>query len=133
MKKKILLRYSAGKATEPVLASIIKETGVLVNILYADFDTKGGVILISIDAPEQNVQRVLSALSNRGVDFEEVKRAVSVDQDACVDCGACVSLCPTGALKLDKGFSLKFDEDKCVLCEICVPACPMRAIKLREL
>jgi len=131
--KKILLRYSAGKAAEPVLASVIKETGVLVNLLYADFDTKGGVILISIDAPETDVERVFEAFSKRGVEFEEIKRAVSVDQDVCVDCGACVSLCPTGALTLSKDFSLKFDEDKCVMCEICVPACPMRAIKVREL
>ena len=133
MTEKILIKYSAQKAAEPILASVIKETGVLVNILYADMDVKGGEIMISVDAPEADVRRVLEALSKHGVEFEVVRRAVSIDRDLCVDCGACISLCPTKALTFDENHSLKFNEEKCVLCEACIPACPVRAIKLREL
>lgn len=131
MTRRILLQYSAEKAAEPVLASVIKETGVLVNILYADMDTKGGEILISVK--DSDAERIFSALSKRGIEFQEIKDAIRVDWDSCVHCGACVSLCPTKALYLKEDASLGLDEQKCVLCEICVPACPVRALKIPRL
>ncbi|MCK4405928.1 MAG: hypothetical protein KAV43_05430, partial [Hadesarchaea archaeon] len=47
MTKKVLLKYSAEKAGEPILASIIKETGTLLNILHAKFSAEGGEILLA--------------------------------------------------------------------------------------
>ena len=55
MTRKVLLRYSTQKATEPILASVIKKTEILPNILYAELSTKGGEILLSIDAPDKEV------------------------------------------------------------------------------
>jgi ferredoxin len=132
VKKKVLLKYSPSKATEPILASVIKQTGVLVNILYADFSARGGEILIAIDAPEADVARVVKLLIERGVEAEEIKRAIELDKESCFHCGACISLCPTGALRLAEDYSLEFDEDKCVYCEVCIPACPVRALKVRK-
>ena len=132
MKKKILLRYSPAKATEPILASVVKRTGVLVNILYADFSAKGGEILIAVDAPEADVTKVVDLLAKEGVEIEEVKRVIELDKESCFHCGACISLCPTGALKLAKDYSLELDEDKCVYCELCIPACPPRALKVKK-
>jgi len=132
MKKKVLLKYSPEKATEPILASVIKQTGVLVNILYADFSTKGGEILVAIDAPKADVERVTTLLVQKGVEVEEIKRVIEFDEEACFHCGACVSLCPTKALRLTEDYSLELDEDKCVYCEVCVPACPVRALKVKK-
>lgn len=42
--------------------------------------------------------------------------------DTCVACGACVAICPVGALKLDGKITL--DADKCIGCANCVGACP---------
>ena len=131
MTRRILLRYSAEKASEPILASVIKETGVLVNILYADMDTRGGEILISVE--DSDAERVFEALLKRGIEFQEIKDTIKVDWDSCVHCGACVSLCPTKALYLKEDASLGLDEEKCVLCEVCVPACPVRALRTLRL
>lgn len=132
MKKKFLLRYSAERAQEPVLASVIRETGVLTNILHADMGAKGGEILISFDATEAEVERVVALFERGGVEVEEVKKVIELDSDICFDCGACVSLCPTKALRLTEEYSLELDEDECIYCELCVPACPVRALKVSK-
>ncbi len=130
MKRKILLKYSAAKATEPVLASAIMETGLLVNILYANISSSGGEIMVSLEASDQEVEGFIERLRSRGVEVEEVRRVIKLDEGRCVHCGACVSICPTGALQLTEDFSLSLIEERCVYCGACVPACPLRALQI---
>lgn len=42
---------------------------------------------------------------------------------SCVHCGACVAVCPTGALNNDDGM-VTYDPAKCVMCDACIKACP---------
>jgi len=130
--KKVLLKYSAEKAKEPILASIIKETDTLLNILHAKFSAEGGEILLAIDAPEAEVKRIIELFEQKGIETKELKRAIQLDAEKCFDCGACISLCPTGALRLTDDYSIELDEDKCIYCEICVPSCPVRALKVSK-
>jgi NAD-dependent dihydropyrimidine dehydrogenase PreA subunit len=56
---------------------------------------------------------------------------VYVDSERCVGCGACVEVCPTGAIHLVEGESgsyAEIDQRECQECEACVRACPEEAI-----
>ena len=47
--------------------------------------------------------------------------------DACTNCGACVSECPTEAI-IEKDGTHVIDAEKCVDCGVCQSACPVDAI-----
>ena len=58
--------------------------------------------------------------------------AVEIDVDGCTLCLACVSACPTGALRDDPERPLlRFAEDACVQCGLCKATCPEKVITLR--
>ncbi|MES5481870.1 4Fe-4S binding protein [Bradyrhizobium sp. INPA03-11B] len=58
--------------------------------------------------------------------------AISVNVDGCTLCLACVSACPTGALRDDPERPvLKFVEDACVQCGLCQSTCPEKVITLK--
>ncbi|NMC70453.1 MAG: 4Fe-4S binding protein [Myxococcales bacterium] len=53
-----------------------------------------------------------------------------VDDAACTGCGACVEICPAGALRLEGGLA-RVDPRACLGCGICVPECPVQALSQR--
>lgn len=41
----------------------------------------------------------------------------------CTHCGACVSVCPVGALRIEDG-EVRYDWTKCKMCDACIHVCP---------
>jgi NAD-dependent dihydropyrimidine dehydrogenase PreA subunit len=56
------------------------------------------------------------------------RQTVWVDVARCRGCGACVDVCPVGAMTLVEG-KAHVDEETCTRCEACVDACPEGAIQ----
>lgn len=53
--------------------------------------------------------------------------AYKVDQDMCVNCGACEPDCPVGAIS-EANDKRTIDADKCISCGSCAGTCPAGAI-----
>ena len=53
-----------------------------------------------------------------------------INNDTCIKCGGCVSVCPFGALELKD--NILFNKKLCNLCRICEKACPVSAIKVKK-
>ncbi|MCX8205020.1 MAG: 4Fe-4S binding protein [Candidatus Nezhaarchaeota archaeon] len=126
MKLKVV--YSKEHVNRPVLASVVVKTGELVNILEASITPRGGEMVIDVPS-EGNVEKVVEAFRREGVIVKELAKQLEVDIVRCIACGACVSPCPVGAIRVEEGV-IRIEEEKCVRCQACIYACPVRAIRL---
>jgi len=57
--------------------------------------------------------------------------ALTVKEDICFGCTRCMSVCPTGAIRIVRG-KAKVDPAKCVDCGNCMEACPVNAIVVEQ-
>ncbi|MDI6819753.1 MAG: 4Fe-4S binding protein [Candidatus Hodarchaeaceae archaeon] len=130
MSVKMLLKYSAEALDKPILAEVIRQTSAGINILHAELNATKGEMLIGVEGSPEEIERLIDLFKGRGVDARRLERTVELDEGSCMDCGACLSLCPTGALHITEDYSVKLNENKCIMCEVCVPACPVKAIKV---
>ncbi|MCJ7560570.1 4Fe-4S dicluster domain-containing protein [Candidatus Bathyarchaeota archaeon] len=125
---RILLRFSEKLVEQPITSQIILEHRVPINIITAHINSKGGEILAEI--PDVALEKTVKAFRQKGVTVT-LPKLIEVDSEKCFSCGACVALCPVGAITLADDFSVNFNKEKCVgsTCSACVDACPARAIK----
>lgn len=126
------LTYSTESSSEPVLSRVILETKALVNILKADIDYDRGLMVVNVIGNVDEVKKVIKVFRKYGVKVREIKKKITLDRDRCIDCGACINLCPVDALEFDKKLKLQLYEDKCIQCKVCVKACPMKALSIEE-
>jgi len=63
--------------------------------------------------------------------MKKTKKLPRIDKE-CVSCGACVRVCPRGALTIHKGITAVLDESQCVGCGLCAKECPAGVITMME-
>lgn len=54
-----------------------------------------------------------------------------VDDNLCIGCGACASICPVNAIKLVNG-KAQINKEKCIRCGACQQFCPVSAIDINK-
>lgn len=55
---------------------------------------------------------------------------LTIDTETCIGCGACVAVCPFGALHMENDKAAV--DDKCTACGACLEVCPVEALSLPE-
>ncbi|WP_292367969.1 4Fe-4S binding protein [Methanoregula sp. UBA64] len=125
---RLLVNFSKKKGTAPIIAQAVKDTGVLINVERAVIDSSEGEALIEV--PDDQCKLIRSTMTRLGATVRQLEHGISVDQSECVDCGACISVCPREVFSFDADYRLVVAEDKCVLCGKCIPACPHKALTL---
>ncbi|MDD5350481.1 MAG: Coenzyme F420 hydrogenase/dehydrogenase, beta subunit C-terminal domain [Chthoniobacteraceae bacterium] len=63
-------------------------------------------------------------------------RQIVFEESRCTRCGACLAVCPKGALSVvneDPAFEIQVDHAACVLCRKCVNVCPAEELPERPL
>jgi len=51
-----------------------------------------------------------------------------VNKNKCIGCGACLNVCPVGAITVKDG-QAEIDQNKCIRCGKCRVICPQEAIR----
>ncbi|HVN74600.1 MAG TPA: 4Fe-4S binding protein [Methanoregula sp.] len=125
---KLLVTFSRRKGQKPIIAQVVRDTGVLINVERAVIDSSEGEALIEV--PDEQCRLVSDTMSSLGANVRILDHGISVDESECVDCGACISVCPREVFSFDPDFRLVTDEKRCILCGRCIEACPHRALSL---
>lgn len=58
----------------------------------------------------------------------ELRGIIKIEQDSCVGCGTCETVCPSGAIKGSLGEKHIIDLEKCMMCGQCLVNCPFEAV-----
>jgi ferredoxin len=125
---KILLYATPEIIARPLIAETVLETGALLNVDRADIKPSGGEIVI--DVPQDRYNEVTAALIKRGANIIPLEHPVIKDDEECINCGACISVCPTGVISFNEEWCVVMDVSKCVQCGMCVTMCPHGALKV---
>lgn len=130
IKRKIALLFPPEVTDQPFITNLIKDYDIVVNILKASITgAKRGRMTLELSGTDANVAKALDYLNNAGLEVIIYTDSVIRYEEKCVECGACVGVCPSKALTMGPPeYMLEFDMEKCLLCGHCVRACPVRAI-----
>ena len=132
-KTRLILSFHPEIVEEPITYRLITEHGVKVNILRAAIDPrKQGTMVVELEGSQARLATAQNYLENAGVTVEPLESEIQHDTERCTSCTACVPLCPTGALTVDRDtWQVAFDGQQCILCLSCLEVCPYGAMRTR--
>ncbi len=132
IKKKLVLHFPPERIDNPTMYELIKDFNLKVNILQGTVSPgEEGRLIVEISGEREDVSRGLRHLSELGVSLQPLVKDVHWRKSRCIHCTACVPLCPSKALVLNRNnMTVSFDKKRCIACEMCVQACPYGAVKI---
>jgi len=118
---------------EPIISRLVREYDLEFNILRANITPASeGLLVLELSGEESKLQQGLAYVQSLGVRTLRLAQNVSRDEATCTHCGACITICPTDALRVDRATQeVLFDAEQCIACELCVPICPPRAMMVQ--
>ncbi len=129
----LLLRFPKTAVQKPIVCNLARDYDLIFNILNATIlPRKEGIMVMDLSGSRKNFSDGVAYLKQQGVKVQNASQEVKRINSRCTHCGACIAVCPTGALSINRPeMSVDFFQKKCSICEICVPACPTRAMTVR--
>lgn len=136
IKKTFVLSFPEAVVQQPVAYHLVKDYNWIINILRARVNPnenleEEGMLVIEAQGQAGNIDEGLQYLSRIGVRYEPLAQDVVWNEERCIHCTACTSLCPTGALSVSRPEMLvSFDKEKCIACEACLRVCSYKALTI---
>ena len=130
--KRLVFNFPPNLIDQPVTYQLITEHKLKVNILRARITPREwGRLVVEVSGSKKNLDSGLQFATDLGLDIKPLAQNVHWREENCIECTACCSICPTGALSVEReDMRVSFDEDKCIACELCIPTCPYDAMQI---
>jgi len=111
---------------------MIKDFDLEFNILKAYVTPREeGLMVLELKGENESLEKGLRYAKSLGVTVQPLSKDIKRNESKCTHCGACVPICPTGALVTDPlTRKVIFHDTKCIACELCIKTCPPRAMEL---
>lgn len=129
---KVVLHFPREVVEQPVIYLLARDYNLAFNILRASINPEEqGLIVLELSGEEEDFARGSEFLTRQGIRLQPLRQDIRKNDDRCVHCGACVGVCPSGALIIERpSMKVIFDAAHCVACGECVPTCPVRAMEI---
>lgn len=130
---KVVLHFPPSATEQPVVYRLSRDYGLVFNILRASITPQEeGLMVLELSGREADYRRATQYLEDMGIRLRLLVHDIRKNDERCTDCGACVGVCPTQALVLERpSMNVAFDPEQCVVCGECVPCCPVGAMELQ--
>ena len=131
-KRRVVVSYPPHLVEQPVISRLVKDFDLTVNILRALVTPKEqGRMVLEITGTRSAVEAGINYIKEMGMELQPLAQDVKWHDDRCIHCTACISICPTKALDVNRSsMEVSFHRDKCIACELCIPACPYQAMEI---
>jgi ferredoxin len=128
--KNVLLIFYKEIMYKPIIYRLAKDFDVVFNVLEAKILPKlEGRLILELQGSEESIADGIDYLTLEGVLVETLADKIVRDEERCVHCGACTSVCRVDALSIDRTtMEVEFNHEVCVACGLCKIACPVDAI-----
>jgi len=130
--EKLVLTFPPRLVREPITYHLVKDHDLRVNILRANISPdEAGHMVVELEGRKDQLDAGRRYLEEIGVSWQPLSRDVRWLEDRCVHCTACVTVCPSSALYVERpSMKVGFDGDKCIGCELCIPVCMYKAMEI---
>jgi ferredoxin len=131
--KRIVLHFPRSCVDQPIIYHLVKDYGLMLNILKASISpNEEGLLVLELSGERENYEKGVRYLADIGISIQPLSRDINRNDARCTHCGACVTVCPSGAFVVESpSRKIKFLDKKCVVCGLCIRACPPRAMEMR--
>ena len=130
--KRIVLHFPKRLVDRPIVSRLVKDYNLDFNILKASITPeKEGLLVLGLSGKQEDYDKGIRYLTKTGVRIQSLSQDVIRNEERCTHCGACITICPTGAFELEPlTRRVNFYNEKCLACGLCIKACPPRAMEL---
>jgi ferredoxin len=130
--KKIVLHFPKRLVDRPILYRLVKDYNLEFNILKASISPKKeGLLVLELSGKQKEYDKAIKYLTKNGLRIQSLSQNVIRNEKKCTHCGACITVCPASAFRLEPSTRLiLFDNEKCLACGMCIKACPPRAMEV---
>ena len=130
--KRIVLRFPRRLVERPIIYRLVKDYDLEFNILKASITPEEeGLLVLELKGAQKEYDKGINFLIKAGVKIQSLSQDVTRNEERCTHCGACITICPTGAFEVDPSTrEVTFHNDKCLACGLCLKSCPARAMEV---
>jgi ferredoxin len=131
-KKRVVFTYPQQLVDQPIITRLVKDFDLTINILRARITPKDeGRMVLEIIGKRSSLEAGINYVKEIGVEIQPLAQDVKWHENRCTHCTACISVCPSKALDVDrKTMEVAFNRDRCIACENCIPVCPYQAMEI---